>query len=69
MRFWLDGAAVDALTVTGTAEGCGNPPASYVWTAPTFDRMDFGWESYQQDTARTIWIDDVVLSKSMIGCP
>ena len=69
MRFWLDGAAVDSLTVTGTGEGCGNQPAGYVWTAPTFDRLDLGWESYQQDTARTIWIDDVVVSKTKVGCP
>jgi hypothetical protein len=69
MRFWLDGAAVDTLTVTGTGEGCVNQPSNYVWTAPTFDRMDLGWESYQQDDARTIWIDDVVLSKTRVGCP
>jgi polysaccharide lyase-like protein len=69
MRFWLDGAAVDTLTVTGTGEGCVNQPNNYVWTAPTFDRMDLGWESYQQDDARTIWIDDVVLSKTKVGCP
>ena len=69
MHFWLDGAAVDSLTVTGTGEGCGGQSASYVWTAPTFDRFDLGWESYQQDTARTIWIDDVVVSKTKIGCP
>jgi len=69
MRFWLDGAAVDTLTVMGTGEGCGHQPNNYTWTAPTFDRMDLGWESYQQDDARTIWIDDVVLSKTKIGCP
>ena len=69
MRFWLDGAPIAGLTVTGTGSGCGNQPASYVWTAPTFDRMDLGWESYQQDTARTIWIDDVVLSRTKVGCP
>jgi hypothetical protein len=69
MRFWLDGAAVDTLTVTGTGEGCVNQPSNYVWAAPTFDRMDLGWESYQQDDARTIWIDDVVLSKTKVGCP
>jgi hypothetical protein len=69
MRFWLDGAAVDTLTVMGTGEGCVNQPSNYVWTAPTFDRMDLGWESYQQDDARTIWIDDVVLSKTKVGCP
>jgi hypothetical protein len=69
MHFWLDGAAVDSLTVTGTGEGCVNQPTGYTWTAPTFDRFDLGWESYQQDTARTIWIDDVVISKTKIGCP
>jgi hypothetical protein len=67
MHFWLDGAAVDSLTVVGAGEGCGT--ATPVWTAPTFDRMDIGWESYQQDTARTIWIDDFALSKTKIGCP
>jgi len=67
MRFWLDGAAIDSLTVVGAGQGCGT--ATAVWTAPTFDRFDLGWESYQQDTARTIWIDDVVVSKTKIGCP
>jgi hypothetical protein len=69
MRFWLDGVAVDSLTVMGTGEGCGHQTAGYTWTAPAFDRLDLGWESYQQDTARTIWIDDVVVSKTKIGCP
>jgi hypothetical protein len=67
MRFWLDGAPIDTLTVVGAGSGCGT--ATAVWTAPTFDRFDLGWESYQQDTARTIWIDDVVVSKTKIGCP
>jgi hypothetical protein len=62
MRFWLNGAAVDS-----TGSGCGTPTAQ--WTAPTFDRLDLGWESYQQDSARTIWIDDVVVSKTKVGCP
>ena len=53
----------------GTGAGLRQPAATYVWTAPTFDRMDLGWESYQQDSARTIWIDDVVLSKTKVGCP
>jgi len=69
MRFWLDGAAVDSLTVMNTGSGCVNQPATYTWTAPTFDRLDLGWESYQQDSARTIWIDDVVVSKTRVGCP
>jgi hypothetical protein len=69
MRLWIDGTAVDSLTVAATGQGCVNQAADYTWTAPTFDRMDLGWESYQQDTSRTIWIDDVALSKTRIGCP
>ena len=69
MRFWLDGTAVDSLTMTGTGQGCVNAAANYTWTAPTFDHLDLGWESYQTDDARTLWIDDVVVSKTKIGCP
>jgi hypothetical protein len=69
MRLWLDGAAVSSLTVTGVGQGCVNQPATYPWTAPTFDRLDLGWESYQQDDARTFYVDDVVISTTKIGCP
>ena len=69
MRFWLDGAAVDTLTVMTTGSGCVNQPATYQWTAPNFDRLDLGWESYQADSARTMWIDDVAVSRTRVGCP
>ena len=69
MRFWLDGAAVDTLTVMTMGSGCVNQPATYQWTAPSFDRLDLGWESYQADSARTMWIDDVAISRTRIGCP
>jgi hypothetical protein len=69
MRLWVDGAPIDSLTVSGVGQGCVNQPASYPWTAPLFDRLDLGWESYQVDTPRTFWIDDVVVSTTRIGCP
>jgi hypothetical protein len=69
MRLWLDGAPVDSLTVSGVGQGCVNQPADYPWTAPAFDRLDLGWESYQADAPRTFWIDDVVVSTTRIGCP
>jgi len=70
MHFWLDGAAVSSLTVNGVGQGCGNgQPATYPWTAPKFDRLDLGWEAYQQDAARNLWIDDVAVSTTKIGCP
>ena len=69
MRLWLDGQPIDSLTVPGVGQGCVHQPSSYPWTAPTFDRLSLGWESYQTDDARTFWIDDVVVSTTRIGCP
>jgi len=48
-----------------------NQPATppFTWTAPNFDRLDLGWESYQIDGVRTIHVDDVVISKTQVGCP
>lgn len=69
MRFWLDGAELTDLTMTGTGQGCVNQPADFPWTAPSFERIDLGWESYQDDAARVIWIDDVALGLQRLGCP
>jgi hypothetical protein len=69
MRMWLDGAEATDLAVVGTGDGCTQQPDGFEWTAPRFQRIDVGWESYQADDARTIWIDDVALSTARIGCP
>lgn len=69
MRFWLNGEELADLKVSGTGQGCGNGIADFEWTAPAFDTIGFGWESYQADDPRTMWIDDVVISTEPIGCP
>jgi hypothetical protein len=71
MNQWLDGAAVPSLTVNGSGQGCVNQPPTppFTWTAPSFDRLDLGWESYQTDGVRTFHVDDVVISTTPIGCP
>jgi hypothetical protein len=69
MHFWLDGKALTDLTMTDTGQGCVHQSASFEWAAPTFSRIDLGWESYQADGARTIWIDDVALGTQRLGCP
>lgn len=69
MRFWLDGTELTELQINQTGTGCVAQPADYVWQAPVFSRIDVGWESYQADEARTIWIDDVVISQQQVGCP
>ncbi len=69
MRLWLDGQELADLAVNGTGQGCVKQSASFPWTAPTFERIDVGWESYQADDARTIWIDDLAIGTERIGCP
>ncbi|WP_437528513.1 hypothetical protein WME79_45680 [Sorangium sp. So ce726] len=69
MRFWLNGAEVPELKVSGTGQGCANNVENYEWTAPAFDSVGLGWESYQADSARSMWIDDVVIGTGPIGCP
>jgi hypothetical protein len=73
MKIWLDGTAVTSAEVDGKGMGCTGVDAKavpdYPWTAPTFSRIDMGWESYATDDERTIWIDDVVISSTKVGCP
>jgi hypothetical protein len=71
MRFWLDGQELTDLHVDQVGEGCSgtDAPPPYTWTAPAFSRLDVGWESYQTDEERSIWIDDVVISSSLVSCP
>jgi hypothetical protein len=69
MHFWKNGTALADLTMTGTGQGCVSQPATFPWTAPTLAQVDLGWESYQADGPRTIWIDDVAIGSERIGCP
>jgi len=69
MRFWLDGNELTDLAMNGTGQGCGAQSQDFVWTAPSFERIDVGWESYQADDARTMWIDDVAIGTERLGCP
>jgi hypothetical protein len=68
MRFLMNGQPLDDLTVAGSGEGCTSQPSGYVWTAPQFAQIDLGWEAYQADDARNLWIDDVAIGAERIGC-
>jgi hypothetical protein len=69
LQIWLDGKAIDELTIMGHSMGCVNQGANYTWLAPTFADLELGWESYQQDDARTLWIDDVAIGPDRLNCP
>jgi hypothetical protein len=54
--------------VVETGDGCVNAPNQSPWTAPTFDTLELGFESYQTDDARVLYVDDVAVSDQKIGC-
>jgi hypothetical protein len=68
-KFWLDETAIEDLTVTGQGEGCVSDETGGKWYFPSFQRLYVGWESYQTDDPREVWIDDVAIGTSQIGCP
>jgi len=68
-KFWLDGKAIDDLTVMGQGDGCLTQDTAGKWIYPSFSRLNLGWTSYQTDMPREVWIDDVAVGTSQIGCP
>jgi hypothetical protein len=52
----------------GSAGGV-NQPATFPWSAPNFASLELGWESYQSDSARTLYLDDIVIARERVGCP
>ena len=69
-KFWLNGTAIDDLTTTGEGQGCIAHETNDTWYFPQdFKKAYVGWESYQTDDAREVWIDDVALSSQPIACP
>lgn len=66
-RLWLDGTALNDVTILGSGSGCvgtTNKP----WHFPVFDRLELGWQNYQLWTGQELWMDDVAIGTSRIGC-
>jgi hypothetical protein len=55
--------------VVGKGEGCVAHETEDKWLFPQFKKVSVGWESYQTDDAREVWIDDVAIGTTQIGCP
>ncbi|HEX2674504.1 MAG TPA: hypothetical protein VHM25_26695 [Polyangiaceae bacterium] len=69
-KFWLNGKAIDDLTVVGEGSGCLDHDLNDTWYFPQdFSKAYVGWESYQKDDAREIWIDDVAIGTQALACP
>jgi hypothetical protein len=71
LEFWLDGMKVTAVTRSAPGAVCKGGDLKGEWRAPPeFDSLYIGFERYA-DSANDqhLWIDDVSLSKSRVGCP
>ena len=68
-KFWLDGQAIADLTVVEEGDGCVSQGTGGKWFYPSFTRLNLGWGSYQKDDPREVWIDDVAVGTTRIGCP
>jgi hypothetical protein len=72
MNFYLNGEPVADLTVLGQnqmASDCVSNGTNGKWNFPAFDKVSLGLELYQNDPARTVYIDDVALGTERITCP
>jgi hypothetical protein len=75
MTFYLDDTQVTDLTVQnandppGNGDGCISDGTAGKWNFPVFDKVSLGLELYQDDPARTVYIDDVALGTERIHCP
>ncbi|HEX6767313.1 MAG TPA: hypothetical protein VF103_17565 [Polyangiaceae bacterium] len=72
LTLWVDGTEVLSVLGMGDAangDGCVSQPSTFPWTAPIFDEVRVGWDSYQADGSRTLWVDDFAMSVGRIGCP
>ena len=71
MQFWLDGQKV--VHVAGkarVANACRGNDLDGKWLAPPkFDSLYLGFERYADSANdQNLWLDDVVLSKTRVGC-
>ncbi len=70
LEFYLDGAAISDMTVSQRGEGCIANDLGGRWLGPDFDILRLGWEHYQSSTIPIeLWIDDVAVSTTRVGCP
>ncbi len=69
MELWLDGKALSDLSVDERGEGCLGNGTGGNWYAPTFDVLRLGWEHYQNTSAKDLWIDEVAVGSTRLGCP
>jgi hypothetical protein len=69
MRLWVDGKAMDDVSVNGTGESCLSNGTNGNWYLPQYQGIRMGWQNYQQIGPADVWIDDVAIGTERVGCP
>lgn len=71
MEFWLDGKRITRVQKTAGPQACRGQDLNAEWRAPPkFDSLYIGFERYADTTNdQDLWVDDVLLAKTRIGCP
>lgn len=72
MEFWLDGKPITHVKQRAAApDACQGNDLQGEWRAPPrFDSLYIGFERYADSANdQDLWIDDVALSQTRIGCP
>jgi hypothetical protein len=70
LQFWLDGQPLDDMHIVGRGEGCIAHDLNDIWEAPAaFDTLRLGWEHVANTNQRDVWLDDIAVGASRIGCP
>jgi hypothetical protein len=62
MYLWFDGADAPVATVLD-GQGSGER-----WVAPRFDDLRLGWQHHQEAPDVDLWIDDIAVATTRIGC-
>jgi hypothetical protein len=76
-RLWIDSQPMNEIDAVGSGKQCQGPGfmgrkmmPNYRWESPrVWDKLMIGYEQYQDTPAQELWIDDVVVSASRVGCP
>lgn len=70
LQFWLNGRSLDDMHIVGRGEGCIAHDLDDIWEAPAaFDTLRLGWEHVANTDQRDVWLDDIAVGTSRIGCP
>jgi hypothetical protein len=67
-RLWVDGVELKEVFISKTGDACVGRE-NRDWQFPNTNLIDLGWRNWQPyQPGQTMWIDDVALSTTRIGC-